>query len=385
MKYLILSLFLGAFIFACNQKKAVTVRSPHAKKQYRYVVYSKSKTSKIEDVKKAIEMHKGKVHKKLKYNKGYVAYLDSTSLPMGNNGLLGPDVVYERDIQFEAISGCQMPQPTDPTLPGEPIEQPKQTIPWGVSEVEAPKAWQVTKGKGVIICSVDTGADIDHKDLAPNIVGGENFVEGVLSYDDDNGHGSHTIGTMVALDNEIGVVGVAPEAKVFAVKVLDSTGLGWSSDIADGIMSCISNGADVINMSLGSSSPSPIIENAVKEAYKSGLIIVAAAGNESTSVGYPARYPEVVAVSSLDSDGLKSYFSNFGPEIAYIAPGGEINSTTPFSNYDVYSGSSMASPHVAAVYALALSVGRKAIKADDMGLWQYYQGKGKPNAYETVK
>ena len=268
--------------------------------------------------------------------------------------------------------------------------QPSQTVPWGIDAVNAPEANVITRGAGVLVCVVDTGIQGSHPDLATNIIGGENFVikRGRLNpyqWADDNGHGTHVAGTIAALDNTIGVVGVAPQAGLFAVKVLDKNGSGYLSDVAEGILSCIENGADVINMSLVSSSNSTLVQAAVQDADAAGLIQVAAAGNSSGAVQYPAKYPQVVAVSAVDINFDLASFSNFGSEIDFAGPGVGVRSTTKGSSYATFSGTSMAAPHVAGTAALMLSAGKTQLLATDIGLATYAQGAGLVDALKTVQ
>ena len=162
--------------------------------------------------------------------------------------------------------------------------------------------------------------------------------------------------------------GVAPEASLFAAKVLDKRGSGYNSDVADGIQSCVDNGAHVISMSLGSSVGSSLIETAVQNAAAAGVILVAASGNDAGAVSFPAAYPEVLAVSAVDSGGLLAYFSNTGPEVDYTAPGVSVYSTYKGDSYATLSGTSMATPHVSGVVALWLASGSLGIVADSLGL-----------------
>ncbi len=268
--------------------------------------------------------------------------------------------------------------------------QPAQSAPWGIQAVFAKEAWFYNRGAGVTVCVVDTGVQKNHPDLSANIAGGKNFVRmsGKVDpnkYDDDNGHGTHVAGTISALDNTIGVVGVAPLAKIYAVKVLDRSGSGYMSAVADGIRACVAAGAKVINMSLGSTSDSSLVRDAVKFAASNGVKIYAAAGNESTAISYPAVYAEVNAISAVDSQLKFASFSNFGLAVDYAAPGVNVRSTTRGSTYATYSGTSMASPHAAGVAALMISAQKSSIAADNIGLSPEQQGLGFINALKTAK
>ncbi len=160
-----------------------------------------------------------------------------------------------------------------------PPPQPAEVLPWGIDRIDAELAWSVSSGVGVKVAVIDTGIDLTHPDLATNIKGGINTISPLKSPNDDNGHGTHVAGTIAGIDNGIGVIGVAPGASLYAVKVLGKSGSGWISDIIEGIDWCIANDIDVINMSLGSSSDVQSFHDAIIAAYNSGIVIVAAAGN----------------------------------------------------------------------------------------------------------
>jgi len=339
----------------------------------RYIVLG----SDLEVLKGKVRQNGGTEVRDFRYYHGFAAHLShnaAENIRKGGDGLL----LIERDPEV-AMSG----KPSAPT-------QPLQSVPWGILAIKSPGNSALNRGNGITVCVVDTGIQPNHPDLAANILGGENFIlkKGVVqpaNWADDNGHGTHVAGTIAALDNGIGVVGVAPEAKLFAVKVLNSRGSGYLSDVAEGIRSCVTHGSRVINMSLGSSSGSSLLADAVAYAKSAGVITVAAAGNESGAVSYPGKYPEVIAVSAVDSNLNFAYFSNYGPEIAFTAPGVSVLSTTNGSRYATFSGTSMASPHVAGVAALMLSTGSLGMLADDIGLNPNQQGAGLINALRTMQ
>lgn len=232
-------------------------------------------------------------------------------------------------------------------------------IPWGVKRVNAAAAWDHTAGQGVKVAIIDTGMDYTHPELAPNYKGGCNIVAGTDDPMDDAGHGTHVSGTIGAVQNGKGVVGVAPKADLYAVKVLDKDGAGRSSWIIAGIEWAIEHRMDVINMSISVDSETDAMEQAMTAANKAGITVVCSAGNDSGSVNYPASYPEAIAVSASDSSDNLASFSSWGPEIAVIAPGSRIYSTKRGGGYTTKSGTSMASPHVAGLAALAIGAGAK--------------------------
>lgn len=223
---------------------------------------------------------------------------------------------------------------------------------------------------------LDTGVDFDHPDLADNIawcmgfdIFGRPSTKG-KDCADRNGHGTHVVGTIAAVDNTIGVVGVAPKVEIYAIKVLDDSGSGSYSIIAagieqallgpDGVLDSDGDGiivgdpdddaAEVISMSLGGTYDSRALHDMIIKAYNLGVVIVAAAGNDGASSPlYPAAYPEVVAVGAVDQNNVLASWSNRGAEV--VAPGVDILSTYP-NGYAVLSGTSMATPHVSGVVAL---------------------------------
>lgn len=238
-----------------------------------------------------------------------------------------------------------------------PPPQPPQTLPWGVDRIDADLAWAGATGTGVKVAVLDTGIDLSHPDLVDNIAGGYNAVNPKRPPKDGHGHGTHVAGTIAAANNTIGVVGVAPTASLYAVKVLGDSGFGWLSDIIEGIDWSIQNGMRVINMSLGSSSDSQSFHDAVIAAYNAGITVVAAAGNDGpadNTVSYPARYPEVIAVAATDQADSLASFSSRGPEVDLAAPGVYIYSTYKDGSYATMSGTSMAAPHVAGTAALVI-------------------------------
>ncbi|MBW2967102.1 S8 family peptidase [Candidatus Woesearchaeota archaeon] len=278
------------------------------------------------------------------------------------------DILPDTQMQALAPPGACTPwpackdggDPTDPPEepPTEPPADPTQVVPWGVDQIDAELS--AFDGSGVTVCVVDTGIDRDHPDLT--VAEGRNFVPTgrVIKtdrWDDDNGHGTHCAGTVAALDNGLGVVGVAPGATLMAAKVLDRYGSGWTSDIIAGVEWCVANGADIVSMSLGGGDYNPIFEEALLNAEAAGVLVVAAAGNDyGAPVIYPAAYDSVVAVGATDSSNAIAEFSNVGPELELSAPGVAILSTCINGEYCEKSGTSMATPHAAGVAALALSM-----------------------------
>jgi len=238
------------------------------------------------------------------------------------------------------------------------IEAVTQTLPWGVDRIDADLVHPINKGTGAKVAVIDSGIDYNHEDLNDNDRGGYDFVNGDSDPLDDYGHGTHVAGIIAAEDNDVGVIGVAPEANLYALKVLDSSGSGSYSDLIDALGWCVDHGIQVANMSLGGTIPSRSLRVACDNAYNAGVLLVAAAGNYSSSrILYPAKYDSVLAVSATDqSDNLAS-FSNYGDQIELAGPGVSINSTLLGGGYGEKSGTSMSTPHVSGTAALVVAYG----------------------------
>lgn len=222
-------------------------------------------------------------------------------------------------------------------------------------------------GKNVKVAVMDTGIDTEHRDLkvtsgfcslAPDCSTG-------VSYDDNNGHGTHVAGVIAALANNTGVVGIAPNVDLYSIKVLDDLGVGTTGSIVNGIEWAIEHEMDIINLSLTTTTDDPLMKKALDVAYAKGIILVGAAGNKgnntSDTVTFPAKYDSVIAVSAVKSDLSKLLESSVGPKVEIAAPGSAIFSTYPAEwdfidgkqdGYTLLSGTSMAAPHVTGVIAL---------------------------------
>jgi subtilisin family serine protease len=297
-----------------------------------------------------------KVIKKLGIVNAVVVHLPEQASDKAREAILAHAPVVSRiddDLIVQALPKPPSPPGQDKKPKPDPDPEPtSETLPRGVDRIDADLAWTDSTGQGIKVAILDTGIDTGHPDL--NVKGGINIINERKSYKDDNGHCTHVAGIVAALDNEIGVIGVAPNADLYAVKVLDRSGSGWLSDIIDGFDWCTQNDIKVINMSFGSTVGNLLFEAAVKAVNLFGIIQVAAAGNEGGAVNYPAKYPEVIAVSAVDSGDSFAYWSNFGPEVDLAAPGVAINSTYKGGSYKVASGTSMSAPHVAGAVALKL-------------------------------
>ena len=227
----------------------------------------------------------------------------------------------------------------------------------GLRIIYAPQAWRYSTGAGVRVAVIDTGIAPRHPDL--RVYGGASFVPGRRSWADDQGHGTHVAGTIAAQANRRGVIGVAPRARLYSVKVLNNRGSGRTSWILAGLVWCHRTRMHVTNLSLGSRvnthNPrtfSAAYERAGRLLRTRGILSVAAAGNSNGPVGNPARCPSFMAVSAVDCNRRRASFSCFGPQVEVTAPGVNVWSTTMQTGYGKKSGTSMACPHAAGVAAL---------------------------------
>lgn len=232
-----------------------------------------------------------------------------------------------------------------------------EMVPWGLEQIGALGAWRRGySGQGITVAVVDTGIG-PHVDIAPPLRGAT-FVPGSTSYSDDHGHGTHVAGTIAARrGNGIGVVGVAPLARLLAVKVLARDGYSRGDSVAHGVTWAANNGARVINLSLGSPQASDSMRRAVVYARSRSVIICAAAGNDyGGPVSYPAAFDDTcLAVAATNQSNRRAAFSNRGPQLDVSAPGVMIRSTYLANSYRELNGTSMATPHVAGVCAIVLS------------------------------
>ncbi|RRJ33840.1 peptidase S8 [Halocatena pleomorpha] len=339
-------------------------------------------------------------------------------------------------VTAQGIDGVLSDQPIRYIEPDRPMIAHQQYTPWGIDRSGAELAHtEGISGQDIDIAILDSGIDGTHPDLQANVGDGTSFLDtvGLLSeggqsdetpifdgvrsafdathglldtgsrgqsrpaafnssapeWHDSVGHGTHIAGTVGAIDNSGGVVGVSPDATLHAIKVLSSSGVGSASDIAAGVDHVAKQGWEVANLSLGSSHDSKLIQDACSYAAEQGTLLVAATGNVgpcTDCVRYPAAYSSVVGVGATTTDDELASFSATGPEIDLVAPGQNIRSTytTDVRPYETLSGTSMAAPHVAAAGGLLMADGyentaaadRLIETAEDIGLSESDGGAG---------
>lgn len=264
---------------------------------------------------------------------------------------------YFLDEDIEYVEPHYMYFPNDEAWkPNDELFDPYQ---WNLPLVAALEGWNISRGsEQVIIAVLDTGIDLEHTDLQANLVQGANMINEGEPPRDEIGHGTHVAGVIAAtVNNGEGIAGMSWFNRIMPVKVLDETGTGSSYAVARGIIWATDNGAKVINMSLGNYANAEFLHDAIRYAYERDVVLIAATGNDNTDQpGYPAAYPEVLAVAANDAKQNRAVFSNFGDYVDVSAPGVNIASTYPGNRYAAMSGTSMASPHVAALAGLIRSV-----------------------------
>jgi serine protease len=284
---------------------------------------------------------------------------------------------------FRARPGVEFAQPDYRVQLTATPDDPSINSLWGMDAINAPEAWNTGTGTGhTIVAVIDSGVSYNHPDLKANMwhnpgeipgngidddhdgyvddVVGYNFVANNGNPTDDNGHGTHVAGTIGAVgDNGVGVAGVDWHAKIMALKFLDSSGSGYTSDAVRALNFAVAHGAKVVNASFGGGGYDQAMATALANARTKGVIVVTAAGNDGTNNDaepvYPANYPgdNVVSVAAVDQSNRVASFSNYGRSTVDIAaPGVGIYSTLPNGKYGTYSGTSMATPHVAGALAL---------------------------------
>ena len=285
---------------------------------------------------------------------------------------VGQERVYVQKLQN--TPGIQLAEPnyvvdTEAVIPNDPFWSQQ----YGPAHIQAPDAWAITTGsRSVILAIIDSGIDEHHPEFAGRILPGYDFIDGDSQPQDTCGHGTHVAGIAAATGNNgIGIAGMAWNVRIMPVRVLDGFCSGSTVGVAEALVWVVERGARVINLSLGTSAPSTLLENGTYYAYTHGAALFAAAGNSGSSpVVYPAAYPWVMAVGATDQTDQRASYSNTGPALDLMAPGSDILSTTPYGSffykdllkvtpkYGTLNGTSMASAFTAGSAALLSSLSK---------------------------
>ena len=229
---------------------------------------------------------------------------------------------------------------------------------WPLNRIKVSRLWQFTSGNPeTIVAVLDTGIDKNHEALKNKVVSEVNFTDSPTPYD-ENGHGTHIAGILVASSsNGKGMSGLAPEIRLMNVKVANDTGICQPAVVAQGIIWAVDNGANIINISLQFAQPSLELEEAINYAWRRGAVVVAAAGNNrGTQLTYPAYYENCIAVAATEQDDTLAPLSNYGDWVDVAAPGFDIYSTLPGNNYGYKSGTSFATAYVSGLAALLFDI-----------------------------
>ena len=283
--------------------------------------------------------------------------------------LIEPNYIYRADEMPDQNSQAALIYHTPYSVPNDPLYGQQ----WNFRSINLEGAWSETQGEGITVAVIDSGVSRVPDLEQTQLVEGYDFVNDKIDAFDDNGHGTHVAGTIAqSTNNNYGVTGIAYKAKIMPLKVLSAGGGGTVSDIAEAIKFAADHNADIINLSLGGSGESDLMQEAIDYAYSKGVVLIAAAGNAGqNSAGYPGRYPKVLGVAALDAAGNKTPYSNYGAGVDIAAPGGLIegenevggilqNTIDPETGDAIFAalqGTSMATPHVAGVAALIKASG----------------------------
>lgn len=276
-----------------------------------------------------------------------------------------------RGVRALAGGGSAVTSTVDSRAQATAVNDPLRSFQWALDYLKADTLQALHDASDVTVAVIDSGVQGSHPDLASVLVSdGTDFVKpGGNGTADGNGHGTHVAGIIAAVaGNGVGTVGLAKGAKILPIRVLDDNASGWNSDIAKGIVYAADHGAQVINLSLSSTSKDSVLNAAVQYARSKNVLVVASAGNSrltGSPIAYPAAFPGVLAVGATDSHGVSAPFSTTGAYVGISAPGVNVLSTYKGSNWTTMSGTSMAAPYVAAAAAVIKSA-KSTLAADQI-------------------
>lgn len=266
-----------------------------------------------------------------------------------------PDTVTVQSLPPSPLVASSEPDYYVSALVSAPSSDTYYADQWALPVIGAPDAWAALPADAptVTVAVIDSGSCANHPDLSGRISSGWDFVDNDDDPDDTFGHGCQVSGIIAAnADNGIGIAGVAPNAMIMPVRVLDVNGVGTYSNVAAGIVWAVDHGAPIINLSLGGANPSNVLEAAVNYAVSRNVTLVAAAGNTGGNILYPAAYNPVIAVGSVDQNLQRSSFSSYLPQLDLLAPGRHILTTSNDGDYTMVSGTSFVAPQVVGIAAL---------------------------------
>lgn len=236
-----------------------------------------------------------------------------------------------------------------------------QQMGWELEKFNIMDLWTKCEGENTIVAVIDTGCDLDHVDLKNNLLEGINIIDKNKKPKDDCGHGTHVSSTIAAINNDTGMVGIAPKTKIIPVKALDSKGSGSLDHIIEGIIWAADRKVDFITMSLGSSTGVNQLEEAINYADKRGCVVFCAAGNsgENSDISFPAQYERTISIGAIDENLERTSFTCSGESLDFLAPGHNILGCIPGNRYALMSGTSMSNPFAVGCASLLLSYNRK--------------------------
>lgn len=233
---------------------------------------------------------------------------------------------------------------------------------WELKKFNIPDLWQKSDGNDVVVGVIDTGCDLDHPDLQHNLIDGINFVNKNKKPEDDCGHGTHVSSTIGAINNGVGIVGIAPKTKIIPIKALDGGGSGSITNIIKSIEWAADHGGiNFITMSLGAAQAVKELEDIITYANSKNCIVFCAAGNsgENSDIMYPAKYNNTISIGAIDENLERTNFTCSGEELDFLAPGHNILGCIPGGRYALMSGTSMSNPFAVGCASLLLSYNRK--------------------------